>query len=193
MLTIGCILHLNIYNRGMSILSALNRPLTLSTLSRKYETSSRPLKDEEILLLKQGLESLEKNTKIIWKSFQTYTPSLLFALVLLLISRKTEVFIGAFIASFTVLKIIPSLIKGDGALLKKDIAGGVAIIKTGPVTVVEDSLQNTHMKRLYIDDVIIDGIYSRSDNLRFPDLTDGQNIEVTYSPNANYIFSVKSL
>lgn len=187
------ILNSIIYNRAMKAPRALNKPLTLSGLLGKYETVSRPLKDEEILLQKQEISLLEKNTKITWRSLRTYTPSLLLALALLLVTKKVEVFIGAFIASFTILKIVPSVIKGDSALLKKDISGGVVIIKSGPVTVVEDTLQNTYMKRLYIDGVIIDGIYSRGDILKYPDLTDGQNIEVVYSPNANYIFSVTRL
>lgn len=78
-------------------------------------------------------------------------------------------------------------------LLKKDIKGGTVNIKSGSLTITTDDVGNTYMKRIYMDDVIIDSIYSKGDVLKYPDLVDGQKVEVTYSPRAQYIFSVRSL
>lgn len=177
----------------MSLLSRLNKPITLSRFPDNYVTNSRPINDEEVILLKQEIDLLKKSNEINWRLPGTYIPSLLFSLIIILIYKKFIIAVVSFIVSFTVSKLMPFFLKGDSKLLKKDIAGGVTCVKSGPVTIIEDNYGNTYMKRSYLDDVIIDGIYAQGDALKYPHLTDGQNIEVTYSPNAQYIFLVRSL
>jgi len=177
----------------MSLLSKLNKPITLSDSSKKYSNNLRPLKEYEIELLKKEINLLKKNTRIVWGSFNTYVPSLMCTVIVYLIFKQILIAIISFPISFLITKVIPFFLKGDSGLLKKDIKGGVVCVKTGSVAITEENFDNTYMKRVYLDDVIVDGVYYKGGVLKYSNLIDGQNIEVIYSPNAQYIFSVRSL
>ena len=177
----------------MGLLSKLNKPITLYNLSRKYIVNSRPITQEEVVLLKRELDILRKNTEINWGLPRTYIPSLLFSIIALLFSKSYIIAAVSYIVFFIISKVIPFLLKGDSILLRRDIIGDITLVKSGPVTIIEDNNGSTYTKRFYLDDVIIDGIYTKGDTLKYPNLKDGQNIEVTYSPNAQYIYMVRSL
>lgn len=177
----------------MSVLSKLNRPISMLNQSREYVTTSRLLTEAEIDLLRKEIASFITKTKIDWTSPKTYLQSFIAFATFYYTSGNIRTGLIASVIVFVLWRILPFLIKGDSALMKKDIEWGTVSIKSGPLTVTTDHINNTYMKRIYMDDVIVDGIYSKDGVLKYPELADGQRVEVTYSPNAHYIFSVKNL
>ncbi len=176
----------------MSVLSRLNKPIFPSNSNRSYTSSKRPIREDDVVKLKAEIELLKANNQINWKLPITYLPSLAFALLSYYFIKSILVSITSSILFFAISKVLPNLLKGDTFFLKKDILGGEVHIKSGPISVVEDNYNNISVKRIYLDDVIIDGTYTHSDILKYPRLIDGQNVEVEYSPNAQYIFKVKT-
>lgn len=174
----------------MTFLSTLNKPLNSLICKENFSTTSRLLNNEEIEILRKEISIMLINNDIHWFSFYSYIPSLIVSFYFFYTTKNILYAILSFVIVFLIYKVIPFFMKGDSNLLKEDLKEGRAFIKTGPLNIVVDDHSKTYMKRLYLDDVIIDGIYSRGEELKYPNLKNGQSITVTYSPQAHQIFSV---
>lgn len=163
------------------------------------DLSKRKLTPNEIQQLNDELARFSCY-KIRWLAYETYLLPAISAVFLCYFFNWQPLFLlFGFLLGFMFFNFMPFVIKGDSKLIKKDIKEGNAIVLTAPLKIFEINASRFHwskpayIKRYYVGDIIIDGIYVKSEEVKYPNLREGDLMKIEYTPSARWIFSVEKM